>query len=89
MIKNLFTQHDRILTINGELAWVNVWPFEGLVSHSERPFKRSFRHDDPADALPGAFLEHEGIHPWQRILEEQLQISPSDQTTALYNAIRS
>jgi len=41
MIKNLFTQHDRILTIHNALAGVNAWTFEGPVSDNERPFKRT------------------------------------------------
>jgi len=41
MIKNLFTQHDRILTIHDALVGVNAWTFEGPVNHNERPFKRT------------------------------------------------
>ena len=74
MIKNLFTLHDRILTIHGALAGVNAWTFEGLVKHSKRPFKRTsdtmilrhlMRRITTADALLGPCTTSSEVRPSQ------------------------
>lgn len=82
-LKDLFLVHDRRLTLNSELAWVDVWAFERAVNHAERLLEQL---DEPDAAwqlacseehlLPlyqGAFLEREAARPWTLSLRERLR----------------
>lgn len=83
MIKGLFTQRDRKLSLSNELAWVDVWTFERLVNHSEQLLERAsdqmalselMRTGEQLVTLyQGAFLELEGIRPWSISLRERLR----------------
>ena len=82
-IVNLFIVHDRRLTLNSSLAWVDVWEFEQLINQSERLLKQA---KDPAVAhqlhtagervlhlYQGSFLEREPTHTWTLTLRERLR----------------
>ncbi len=82
-IKELFLLHDRRLTLNSQLVWVDVWTFELTVNHGERLLERS---NDPAalrqmssfserllNLYHGAFLEREAVCPWMLSLRERLR----------------
>jgi DNA-binding SARP family transcriptional activator len=82
-IKDLLIVHDHHLTLNNNLAWVDVWAFEQLVNHSER----LLRHAQDPEILQqlatcgeelfslyqGAFLERESVRPWTLSLRERLR----------------
>jgi len=82
-LKGLFLVHDRRLTLNSELAWVDAWAFERAVNHAERLFNRvdqplSVREmahtEDRILALyQGAFLEREATRTWTLSLRERLR----------------
>jgi DNA-binding SARP family transcriptional activator len=82
-IEDLFMVHDRRLTLNSSLAWVDAWAFERLVNHSERLLKRA---EDPMtgrqiahcserllNLYQGGFLERESTCPWMLTLRERLR----------------
>lgn len=83
MVKGLFTQRERKLSLNNELAWVDVWTFERLVNHSEHLLERVSDQATLQELMQtgkqlvslyqGAFLEREGIHPWSISLRERLR----------------
>jgi len=81
-LKDLFLVHDHHLTLNSELAWVDVWAFERAVNHAERLLHRLH---EPAAArelvhseerllalYQGTFLEREAARPWSLSLRERL-----------------
>ncbi len=83
-LKDLFLVHDRRLTLNSDLAWVDVWSFERAVNHAERLLMN--RLDEPGTAwelagseeyllslYQGAFLERETTRPWTLSLRERLR----------------
>ena len=82
-IKDLLTLCDRRLTLNSDLAWVDVWAFEKLVNRSERLLKFSSNPDtigqliDCNDSLlqlyQGGFLEREAVKDWTLGLSERLR----------------
>lgn len=82
-IRNLLTLCDRRLTLNSDLAWVDVWQFEKLVNHSERLLRFGSSPDvigqliDCNDHLlqlyQGAFLEREAVQNWSLGLSERLR----------------
>lgn len=82
-LKDLFLVHDRRLTLNSELAWVDVWAFERAVNHAERLLNRL---DEPGvvkelarceerllSLYQGAFLEREATQSWTLSLRERLR----------------
>ena len=82
-VKNLFLVHDRRLTLNSDLAWVDAWAFEREVNHAERLLGRL---DQPETLLQlarseerilglyqGAFLEREATRAWSLSLRERLR----------------
>jgi len=82
-LKDLFLVHDRRLTLNSELAWVDAWAFERAVNHAERLVNRFdeplavcelARSEDRILALyQGAFLEREATRTWSLSLRERLR----------------
>jgi DNA-binding SARP family transcriptional activator len=82
-LKNLFLVHDRLLTLNSELAWVDVWAFERVVNHAERLLTRleepeaawELAHSEEylLTLYQGAFLEREATQPWVLSLRERLR----------------
>jgi len=82
-MKELLLLNDRRLTLNSQMAWVDVWAFERTVNHCERLLAHS---DDPAvlrqlsryserllNLYPGAFLDREAVRPWMLSLRERLR----------------
>lgn len=82
-VKNLFLVRDRLLTLNSELAWVDVWAFERVVNHAERLLTRPDEPEATSELArseehvltlyQGAFLEREAIQPWALPLRERLR----------------
>lgn len=82
-IKNLFRLTDRHLTLDNELAWVDVWEFERLVNHCERLLARSYDIETVREIIDcserllnlyqGAFLEREPMQGWTLHLRERLR----------------
>jgi two-component SAPR family response regulator len=82
-LKDLFVVYDRRLTLNSDLAWVDVWAFERAINHAERLLSR-FDEPQAADELTrsedlilslyqGAFLEREATRTWALSLRERLR----------------
>ena len=82
-VKNLLLLCDHRLTLNSDLAWVDVWSFERLVNHAERLLPRT---DEPVvmrqlarvgerlvTLYQGNFLEREGSNAWSLKLRERLR----------------
>ncbi|MGD2076689.1 MAG: BTAD domain-containing putative transcriptional regulator [Gammaproteobacteria bacterium] len=82
-VEALFLMRGRRLSLNHELAWVDVWSFERLINHAARLIPR---FDDPGTAhqlaryeerllnlYQGAFLEREATRPWALSLRERLR----------------
>lgn len=82
-LKGLFLVHDRRLTLNSDLAWVDAWAFERAVNHAERLLNR---FDEPLSVrelahseerilalYQGAFLEREATRTWALSLRERLR----------------
>jgi len=82
-VKELILLHGHRLTLNSQLAWVDVWAFERTINHGERLLAHS---DDPGvlrqmsryserllNLYHGAFLEREAVHPWMLSLRERLR----------------
>jgi len=82
-MKELFLLNDRRLTLNSQMAWVDVWAFERTINHCERLLARSA---DPAvlrqlsryserllTLYQSAFLEREAVRPWMLSLRERLR----------------
>ena len=82
-VEGLLLMHDRRLTLNSELAWVDAWTFERLVNQAERLLGRI---QEPAVArrvarceerllnlYQGAFLEREATRSWSLSLRERLR----------------
>jgi DNA-binding SARP family transcriptional activator len=82
-VDHLLLVRERRLTLNSELAWVDVWTFERLVNHAERLLARI---GEPAVArqlarceermlnlYQGAFLEREAARTWSLSLRERLR----------------
>ena len=82
-VKDLFLVHDRRLTLNSELSWVDVWAFERAVNHAERLVGRldepqaveelARSEDHILPLYQGAFLEREALRPWSLSLRERLR----------------
>lgn len=82
-VKNLFLVHDRRLTLNSELAWVDAWAFERAVNHAERLLGRLDQPDTLSQLArsqerilglyQGAFLEREATRAWTLSLRERLR----------------
>jgi two-component SAPR family response regulator len=82
-LKGLFLVHDRRLTLNSELAWVDVWAFERAVNHAERLLNRfdeplslrelAHSEDRILGLYQGAFLEREATRTWTLSLRERLR----------------
>ena len=82
-VKDLLLLCDHRLTLNSDLAWVDVWSFERLVNHAERLLPRA---GDPVvtrqlarvgerlvTLYQGNFLEREGSNAWSLKLRERLR----------------
>lgn len=82
-INDLFLLRDHRLTLNSQLAWVDVWLFERLVNHAERLLSRTA---EPAvirqlarvterllSLYQGNFLERESANVWSLTLRERLR----------------
>jgi two-component SAPR family response regulator len=82
-VETLLLLRDRRLSLNGELAWVDVWSFEQVVNYAEDLLVRL---DEPGvgrqlvrceerlfGLYQGAFLEREAIQPWALTLRERLR----------------
>ena len=82
-IKDLFLMHDRRLTLNSQMVWVDVWAFERTVNFNERLLTH---RTDPGvlrqlsrsgerllNLYQGAFLEREAVRPWMLSLRERLR----------------
>lgn len=82
-IKDLLVLSDHRLTLNSDLAWVDVWRFERLVNHGERLLAAKA---DPAvmrqlarvgerllTLYQGNFLDREGSRVWSLTLRERLR----------------
>jgi len=75
--------YDRRLTLNSDLAWVDVWAFERAVNQAERLLSRFdepqameelTRSEDRILSLyQGAFLEREATRTWALSLRERLR----------------
>jgi len=82
-MKNLFLMHDRRLTINSQMAWVDAWAFERTVNFSERLLapgndlamlrQLSRSSERLLNLYQGAFLERESVRPWMLTLRERLR----------------
>lgn len=82
-IKDLFKLGDRHLTLNSDLAWVDVWEFERLLNHCERLLARSDDNEAVREMIDcserllnlyqGAFLEREQMQNWTLRLRERLR----------------
>lgn len=82
-LKELFVLQDRKLTLNSELAWVDVWAFEKLINRCEQKLQhsgsRAVRRQLLEDGerllalYQGAFLEREGHRSWSISLRERLR----------------
>jgi len=82
-IDHLFLLRERRLTLNSELAWVDVWTFERLVNHAERllarigepPVARQLARCEERmlNLYQGAFLEREATRTWGLSLRERLR----------------
>ena len=82
-LKDLFIVYDRRLTLNSELAWVDVWAFERAVNHAERLLRRcdepqaveelTHSEDSILPLYQGAFLEREATRTWALSLRERLR----------------
>ncbi len=81
--KELLLMHDRRLTLNSQMVWIDAWTFERTINHSERLIIRA---SDPAalrqlsryserilNLYQGAFLEREAVRPWMLSLRERLR----------------
>jgi two-component SAPR family response regulator len=81
--KDLLLVHDRRLTLNSELAWVDVWAFERavnqaerLLSHVEQPqaeHQLERCEEQILQLYQGAFLEREANRTWTLSLRERLR----------------
>jgi len=81
--RELFLMHDRRLTLNSKMAWVDVWAFERTVNFNERLLVRAdepvvlrqlSRHTERLLSLyQGAFLEREAVRPWMLSIRERLR----------------
>lgn len=82
-VENLFLVNDRHLTLNSDLAWVDVWAFEQIVNHSERLLAHAKDMavmqqlaacgEDLFALYQGAFLERESARPWTLSMRERLR----------------
>ncbi len=82
-VKNLLLLHDRRLTLNSQMAWVDVWVFERMVNFNERLLRRtsdaatlrqlSRSSERLLNLYQGAFLEREALRPWMLSLRERLR----------------
>ncbi len=82
-MKELFLLHDRRLTLNSQLVWVDVWAFERTINHGDRLLARSddalvlrqmSRYSERLlNLYQGAFLEREAVRPWMLSLRERLR----------------
>lgn len=81
--KDFLLVHDRRLTLNSELVWVDVWAFERAVNHAERLLSRIDQpqalwelersEDRILQLYQGAFLEREATRTWTLSLRERLR----------------
>jgi two-component SAPR family response regulator len=82
-IHDLLLLRDQRLSLNSDLAWVDVWTFERLVNHAERLLRRA---NDPAVLrqlarvgerllvlYQGGFLAREPGNTWSLTLRERLR----------------
>ena len=82
-VKGLFTQRDQKLTINNDIAWVDVWIFERLINQGERTIESALGSEDLhllkrtgerlLSLYQGAFLERETVNQWSLSLRERLR----------------
>jgi two-component SAPR family response regulator len=82
-LKDLFVVYDRRLTLNSELAWVDVWAFEREVNHAEHLLNRLYEPQAVEELArceermlkfyQGAFLEREATRTWSLSLRERLR----------------
>lgn len=82
-MKDLFLMHDRRLTLNSELAWVDVWAFERAVNRAERLLadldqaraaaEMARSQEQLLSLYQGAFLEREATRSWGLSLRERLR----------------
>jgi two-component SAPR family response regulator len=82
-LKELVLINDRRVTLNCELAWVDVWAFERAVNYAERLLHRLDDAEAAAQLVDcedhllalyqGAFLEREATRPWALSLRERLR----------------
>jgi DNA-binding SARP family transcriptional activator len=82
-VDHLLLVRERRLTLNSELAWVDVWTFERLVNHAERllarigepPVARQLARCEERmlNLYQGAFLEREAARTWSLSLRERLR----------------
>lgn len=82
-LKDLFIVNDRRLTLNSELAWVDVWAFERTVNNSEYLLNQldtpeaelTLEHNEECllSLYQGGFLEREATRPWFLSLRERLR----------------
>lgn len=82
-IKSLVITHDRHLTLNSNIAWVDAWEFEQLVNRSERLLAHvkdpatmhqlALCGEDLFTLYQGGFLEREPVRPWALTLRERLR----------------
>ena len=81
--KDFLLVHDRRLTLNSELVWVDVWAFERAVNHAERllgsfdqpqaMYELERSENRILSLYQGAFLEREATRTWTLSLRERLR----------------
>jgi len=82
-IKEMFLFNDGRLTLNGRMAWVDVWVFERIINHCEHLLARAndplilrqlSRYSERLLSLyQGSFLERESVCTWMLSLRERLR----------------
>ncbi len=82
-VNDLLLLRDHRLTLNSDLAWVDVWIFERLVNHAERLLPRAGEElvmrqlarvgERLVTLYQGNFLDREAGHAWSLTLRERLR----------------